>query len=267
MSRSFFRVFVTLGYDSKQGGVTIVSWVFMMLFAALVAGFVQGVTGFGSGIIMMIFLPSLLPISQSAGVSTLTMSVAIIMVAWHYRKSLKWKKLVVPFAIYISVAIFSVYLSEFLDPSYLKILLGLLLVILALYHVFMSVHSVKLKTIPVYVMVFFALISGFFNGMFGIGGPLMALYFLTISDSKENYLASIQTFFLIDTVFITSMRFATGILTLGNLKYILVGMVGAILGTILANRLVKHLNLKVMTYFIYGFIGVSGMYYLLTALT
>lgn len=262
----FFRVFTTIGYDSKQGGITIVSWVFVMLFAALVAGFVQGMTGFGSGIIMMIFLPSLLPINQSAGVSTLTMVIAIIMVAWHYRKALKWKKLVVPFIIYMCMAIFSVYLSKFIATGYLKMLLGLLLVALSLYYLFMNIHSVTLKSIPVYVMVVFALISGFFNGMFGIGGPLMALYFLTISDSKENYLASIQTFFLIDTVFITTMRFATGILTLGNIKYILVGMVGAIIGTILANRFVKHLNLKVMTYCIYGFIGISGMYYLITTL-
>ncbi|MFC6177021.1 sulfite exporter TauE/SafE family protein [Companilactobacillus huachuanensis] len=243
------------------------SWVFVMLFAALVAGFVQGVTGFGSGIIMMIFLPSLLPINQSAGVSTLTMVVAIIMVAWHYRKFLRWQKLVVPFIIYICMAIFSVYLSKFIATGYLKILLGLLLVTLALYYLFMNIHSIKLKTIPIYVMVIFALVSGFFNGMFGIGGPLMALYFLTISNSKENYLASIQTFFLMDTIFITTMRFASGVLTLGNFKYILVGMVGAIVGTILANRFVKHLNLKVMTYCIYGFIGISGVYYLLTALT
>lgn len=67
----------------------ILGWIFLMLFAALMAGFVQGVTGFGSGIIMMIFLPYLLPINQSAGVSTLTMIVANIMVVWHYRKYLK----------------------------------------------------------------------------------------------------------------------------------------------------------------------------------
>jgi len=237
-----------------------------MIFAAMMAGFVQGVTGFGSGIVMMIFLPYLLPINQSAGVSTLTMSVAIIMVAWKYRKYLKWQKLVAPFLIYIIVATASLYWSKFLAPGHLKLLLGGLLLILSLYYMTMNLRSITIKSIPVYVMVVFAIISGFFNGMFGIGGPLMALYFLTISDSKENYLASIQTFFLIDTIVITSLRFSSGILDLNSLKYVLVGLIGAIVGTILANHLVSHLNMKIMTLFIYIFIGVSGFYYLITAL-
>lgn len=237
-----------------------------MLLAALLAGFVQGVTGFGSGIIMMIFLPILLPINQSAGVSTLTMLVANIMMVWRYRKYLQWKRLVKPFLIYICMALFSLYLSKFLSAGYLKILLGLLLIVLAIYYAIMNLHSIKLKSIPVYVMIVFALISGFFNGMFGIGGPLMALYFLTISESKEIYLSSIQTFFLIDTFIITSTRFASGILTTANLKFVFIGIIGAILGTILANRLVSHLNMKIISLCIYGFIGLSGLYYLITAL-
>lgn len=237
-----------------------------MILAASMAGFVQGVTGFGSGIVMMIFLPHLLPINQSAGVSTLTMLVANVMVVWRYRKYLKWQRLVTPFLIYILTAFGSLYLSEFLTVGYLKLLLGLLLVILSLYYSVMNIKSITIKAIPIYVMIAFSLISGFFNGMFGIGGPLMALYFLTISDSKENYLASIQTFFLVDTFLMTGVRFASGILTLDNLKFVLIGIIGAILGTILANRLVSHLNIKLMTMFIYVFIGLSGLYYLVTAL-
>jgi len=247
-------------------GESILSWIFIMIFAALMAGFVQGVTGFGSGIVMMIFLPHLLPINQSAGVSTLTMLVANAMVVWRYRKSLKWQKLVAPFLIYITIAVCSLYWSEFLAAGHLKLLLGVLLVVLSLYYSIMNVRSITLKSIPVYVMILFAMISGFFNGMFGIGGPLMALYFLTIADSKENYLASIQTFFLIDTIMMTSLRFASGILNLDSLKFVFIGIIGAIIGTILANRLVSHLNIKVMELFIYVFIGLSGFYYLITAL-
>lgn len=242
------------------------SWILIMILAATMAGFVQGVTGFGSGIVMMIFLPYLLPINQSAGVSTLTMLIANAMVVWRYRKYLKWQKLAIPFGIYIVTAICSLFLSQSLASNHLKLLLGILLVVLSLYYSLMNIRSITVKNIPIYVMIIFSLISGFFNGMFGIGGPLMALYFLTISDSKENYLASIQTFFLVDTFIMTTMRFSSGILDLSSIKFVLVGIIGAIIGTILANRLVQHLNIKFMTLFIYVFIGVSGLYYLLTAL-
>ena len=215
---------------------------------------------------MMIFLPYLLPINQSAGVSTLTMLIANAMVVWRYRKYLKWQKLAIPFGIYIVTAICSLFLSQSLASNHLKLLLGILLVVLSLYYSLMNIRSITVKNIPIYVMIIFSLISGFFNGMFGIGGPLMALYFLTISVSKENYLASIQTFFLVDTFIMTTLRFSSGILDLSSIKFVLVGIIGAIIGTILANRLVQHLNIKFMTLFIYVFIGVSGLYYLLTAL-
>lgn len=242
------------------------SWIIVLIFGALLAGFVQGVTGFGSGIVMMVFLPSLLPINQSAGVSTLTMLIATIMLAWRYRKSLTPKKLIVPFAIYIVVAVSSLLISGSLASNHLKILLGLLLIILSLYYSVMSWKSITVKAIPFIVMVIFAIISGFFNGLFGIGGPLMALYFLTISESKENYLANLQTFFLLDTLVMTTLRFSSGILTLDNLKFVIVGIIGALLGTILANRLVGHLNIRIMKMIIYLFIGFSGCYYLLTSI-
>ncbi len=241
-------------------------WIIIMLVAAMMAGFVQGVTGFGSGIVMMVFLPHLLPINQSAGVSTLTMVVANVMVVWHYRKYFEWQKIIKPFLIYISTAIISLHLSSNLPACHLKLLLGLLLVTLSLYYVFMNWKSITISKIPLFVMIIFALISGFFNGMFGIGGPLMALYFLTISDTKEKYLSSIQTFFLIDTFIMTSLRFANGILSLNNLKFVAVGIIGSIIGTFIANRLVSHLNISFMKTLIYIFIGLSGIYYIAMAL-
>lgn len=242
------------------------AWVFIMIVIALMAGFVQGVTGFGSGIVMMIFLPHMLPIEQSAGVSTLTMLVANAMIVWRYRTYIRWKKLIAPFFIYILMAFFSLFISKYLPGPTLKMLLGILLVVLSIYYLVMNLRSIEVSTIPLFVMVLFAVISGFFNGLFGIGGPLMALYFLTISNSKEDYLASIQTFFLVDTVIMTSMRFANGIMTMHTLQYVLMGIIGAVIGTIIANRLVKYINMHIMTMSIYIFIGISGIYYLLTAL-
>ncbi|WP_263848889.1 TSUP family transporter [Lacticaseibacillus thailandensis] len=116
------------------------------------------------------------------------------------------------------------------------------------------------------VAVVFMIVSGFFNGLFGIGGPLMALYFLTESRSTTEYLASIQTFFMLDTVYVTSLRFSQGILQLHHLGFVAVGMLGAVIGTIVANRVVDQLNLTRVRQIVYTFIGISGLYYLVQAL-
>ncbi|WP_461225616.1 sulfite exporter TauE/SafE family protein [Lacticaseibacillus suihuaensis] len=240
------------------------SWIWVMLGAGTLAGLVQGVTGFGSGIMMMIFLPALLPIGRSAGVSTLTMVVANVMMVWRYRHALKWRRLPVPFLIYSAVATWSVHLGTRLPVPTLKALLGALLIAIATY--FTLRRDAGTHRFATWVALVFMVVSGFFNGLFGIGGPLMALYFLTLADSKAEYLASIQTFFMLDTLYVTTIRFASGVLHLGDLRLVALGLVGGLLGTLIANRIVVRLDVAAISRLVYVFIGLSGAYYLLTAL-
>lgn len=240
------------------------SWILIMVFAAVAAALVQGLTGFGSGIVLMVFLPHILPISQSACVSTLTMFIGNALLVWRYRKALDFKRLIVPFIVYATVATWSVHLGTVLPVNTLKALLGGLLIVLALYFTFgRNAGSVRL---PVVVTVIFMVVSGFFNGLFGIGGPLMALYFLTLASSKEEYLASIQTFFFMDTIYVTTLRFATNVLSMADVKFVAVGMVGAVIGTMVASRVVDHLNITRVKQCVYVFIALAGIFYLLTGL-
>lgn len=233
----------------------------IMILPGLLAGLVQGITGFGSGIILMIFLPALVPISRAAGISTLTMFVATVLVAWRYRKALRWRSLVVPFIIYSTVATYSVHLSKVLDTGMLRLLLGGLLVLLSAYF---TIHKGReAKPYPLLVNVIFMVISGFFNDLFGIGGPLMALYYLMMAKTKEEYLASIQTFFVLDGIYVTTLRFGQGILRIGDMKIVILGMIGALVGTVIANRLVTRMNTERVKQIVYLFIGVSGLYYLI----
>ncbi len=232
----------------------------LVFLPALLAGLIQGLTGFGSAIIMMIFLPAILPIGQGAGVATLVMAASVITLVYRYRHDIHLRRIILPFIIYASVATWSIHLTRVWDVHRLRLMLGILLVCLAIY--FLWSKSAGDRRYPWPVAIGFMLISGFFNGLFGIGGPLMALYFLSLSDSTDEYLASIETFFLFDTIYVTSVRVATGVLVASNIPLILLGMVGATTGTIIAAHLLNHLDINHMKRGIYLFIGLSGLYYL-----
>lgn len=236
------------------------TWLLIILFGFL-AGMVQGLTGFGAAIMMMIFLPSILPIAESAGVASLIMVASVLTLVLRYRHDIHIKRIIIPFLVYASVAAWSVHLVRVLDVHLLRMLLGGLLIALSLYFTFNK--KAGTKPYPWLIAGIFMIISGFFNGLFGIGGPLMALYFLSLASTTGEYIANIQTFFLIDTVYITTLRVFNGILTTSLIPYILVGMVGAIIGTVIAARLLNHLNIGTVKRYIYVFIGVSGLYYLL----
>jgi len=233
----------------------------LIILPAVLAGLVQGLTGFGAAIIMMIFLPALLPIDQSAGVAGLIMAASVIMLVGRYHQAIKLKRIIIPFIVYASVAAWSVHLGQVLDLQLLRLLLGGLLVGLAIY--FTLSKQAGTQRYPFYIAGSFMIISGFFNGLFGIGGPLMALYFLSLSESTADYTANMQTFFLIDIIYITSIRVASGILTVAVIPVILIGMLGAFIGTAIAARLLTHMNIQLVRRGIYAFIGISGLYYLL----
>lgn len=235
------------------------SWLFVLL-PAILAGLVQGLTGFGSGIILMIFLPSLFPIAQSAGIATLMMALATFLMVYRYRKSIQIKRLILPFVVYASAASLSLHLGQQLDARLLKSLLGILLILLAAYFTF--ARSAATQRISFGVALLFMIISGFFNGLFGIGGPLMALYFLSLAKTKEEYLANLQLFFFIDMLYVTSLRIHADIIGIADIPYILLGTVGTISGSLLAGKLLQKMNIELVKKCIYVFIGLSGCYYL-----
>lgn len=233
----------------------------LIFFPALLGGFVQGLTGFGAVIIMMIFFPAILPIDQAAGIGGVSLLVSMIGLVWRYHRDFHLKQVVGPFIVYAAVATWSVHLSHVLDTHIMRLLLGGLLVMLYLY--FTLVKNAGNRHYPWYVALCFMIISGFFNGLLGIGGPLMALYFLSRSHSIPEYTANIQGFFLIDVFYINSVRVANGILVPHDVPYILVGMVAATIGTVIAARIAARLDDATFRKWIYRFIGIAGVYYLI----
>ncbi|WP_203649638.1 sulfite exporter TauE/SafE family protein [Secundilactobacillus yichangensis] len=236
------------------------TWI-LVFFPALLAGLIQGLTGFGAVIIMMIFFPSILPMAQAAGIGGIIMLLSEISLVIHYRQAIKFKRVLPAFIVYAAVATWSVHLGLILNTHILRIMLGALLIALCIY--FLSSKSAGSRHYPWYVALFFMMISGFFNGLFGIGGPLMALYFLSLSKSMPEYIGNVQIFFLIDGFYITSVRIASGILGTQIIPYVLVGMVAAIIGTIIAARLSARWDLATVKPWIYRFIGLAGLYYLI----
>jgi hypothetical protein len=102
--------------------------------------------------------------------------------------------------------------------------------------------------------------------MFSIGGPLMVLYFMSITDSKEEYLGTIQTFFAICAAYNLALRTYRGLFTMDLMGYALLGVVAIFLGLKLGNRVVDRIDDKMMQKIVCIMIGISGITTFLSAL-
>lgn len=225
--------------------------------AAMVAGFIQAVTGFGAGIFMMLFFPVFFPILNASALSASITLFASSALAWQYRRSCQWKLLLMPTCVYLLFSSTVIVLAPYLPTTLLKKSFGVLLVVLSVY--FLRFAG-KIKVRPNLVSATICGgISGIASGLFGIGGPPMVIYFLSALDDKEKYLATIQLFFAVTGAYNLVFRIFSGIYTAELLLYTVIGAVSVLIGGKIGTKLIERLDTETMKKLVYVFLGISGV--------
>ncbi|MBR0343613.1 MAG: sulfite exporter TauE/SafE family protein [Oscillospiraceae bacterium] len=226
--------------------------------ASFIAGFLQGCTGFGAVMIMMMILPFYFPMTDAIGIANSSTIAGNISVAYQYRKSFSIIKILVPSLISMFVNGIAIMISVNADKVMVKKAFGIFLVLIAIYYLFLN-RGKNLRmpsSLRISLVVAFAITSAFF----GIGGPLMAIYFMNTTDSREEYLGSIQFFFMLTSLFNIVFRSATGLLGKEHILPILVGMAGVVTSGLISKPFVKHMNVKHAEILTYVFVGLTGLY-------
>ncbi len=175
----------------------------------------------------------------------------------RYRKYIQLKKVTWPALLYVAVSSASIIFSTKVNQEMMKKVFGVFLILLSVYYLFCGKGGGK-ELNPLISVIFIA-VSGACDGLFGIGGPLMVIFFLGQPHSKEEYLGTIQAVFLTNLVYGTAMRVFNRILTVGHLPYIGIGMICIIIGLKVANRIVERLDGEKIKKTTYVAIGISGI--------
>ena len=235
-----------------------------VFFGASIGGVVQALTGFGCGVLLMIFMPLLYSLLQASAITSALCIALTVSLAFRFRKSIQFKKLFLPGSIYLVMCNFAIYVSTLIHMKYLLLAFGLSLVVLSVYFL-MGKNRLTIR--PMFgTAVVVSTISGLSSGFFGIGGPLMAPYFLSVSESKEEYIGMMQALFTLSTVTGLIARILRGIYTFDLLPATLCGSVGVIIGRRVGLKVLNKINIGMMSRLIYAMMGLSGLLTILTNL-
>ena len=183
-----------------------------IVMTAFVAGFVQAVTGFGCNIIMMAVLPFLIAVTDAAVVSDLCAAALVYALTWKYRSSLNGRKIALPIVFYFAFGALMIRVSVYIgNLRVLESLLGFFLLIFAVINTFFS-DAIHIKgNIPAAVIC--GTVSGIMGGLFSMGGPGMAFYNLSVSETKEEYLGNSSLFLALAATENNLLRIAGGLVT------------------------------------------------------
>ena len=224
----------------------------------LLGSFLQANIGFGFPIIAMMFFPFLFPFSTAVTLNQIIAIVSTSLLTIKYWKSIQWKILWPILLPSIILGTLVILLSISVSSQKLSMLLGFFLVLLSLYFTFFS-SRIKMRPTIANGLVM-GCIAGLGNGLFGIGGPPVALYLFASVKGKHEYLATIQAYFLLCNIHSILMRSLHGALTVQHIPLILVGWVAIFTGTFLGLSLFNRLPDQILRRLVYSFVGISGLW-------
>ncbi len=231
-------------------------YVFICVMAVL-SGLSQGVCGFGLGILLMLALPMYFPMSRAAGIAGCVSLMLTLMMVLRYRKHLNVKKMIVPLIVYAACSALAISLAPSVDQELLKRIFGVFLILLTLYHFLLSKREAKKWSLPLCVAAW--AFSGACSGLFSVGGPLMVIYFISNTDSKEEFLGTAELLFFINLILSTFLRIKNGVITAELLPIIALCAVGAACGLLIANRIVDRIDGVKLKNIVYIGVGISGI--------
>lgn len=224
--------------------------------AAVIAGVIQTVTGFGSGIFMMMFFPVFLPVLNASALSASITLIATAGVSWHYRKHIRFRLTVIPAVFYILASTAALFLAPYIPTGLMIKIFGMFLILLSVYFLcFPNKLEIKATLLSANIC---SVLSGFASGLFGIGGPPRVIYFLAATKDKEEYLGTIQFFFFITGVYTFLLRIQRGIYHAGLIPLTLLGMAAILIGKTVGEKIIDRIDGELMKRVIYVFLGLSG---------
>lgn len=232
----------------------------LMAFCGIVflASVIQGISGFAFGMVVLMVFPYLFGYTKSLMLASLMAAVLVSYNAYLYRKSIDWRWVPGWIVVFLVTDLLSVMVLKQVgdNPVWYK-LMGAIFILMALYLLWgQKLFHVQANKKSLVIL---AGGSGLITGVFGVGGPLMAAFFLEATKSKDEYLGTSQLVCIIMMGVDVVLRAMNGMFSRDLIGYTLLGVVFMIVGLLIARRLVHHMDALTMRRFICFVVLVDGV--------
>ena len=187
----------------------------ILAFIFLIAGFIQGLAGFGFGMVAMSLSPLLIDIKQANVLVAILILLDCLFVTWSVRHAVDFRKILPIFSGAMVGVPIGVYLLKVLQPKIIKITLGIILIVFSTYSIFRkeSIKRIRRRwAFPV------GILSGILNGVINIGGPPVIIYTHYQKWDKDSIKATLTAYFTICSAYKVVVLLLSKFVTLEIIK-------------------------------------------------
>lgn len=210
-------------------------------FIIISAGFLQGLTGFGFGLIALPLLSLFLPIQTIVPLVIMLALFINLTLAIQLRHSVRLKIIATLFIGTLPGIPLGIYMLKQVPSTYLAILVGVLMVSFTTYQLFVKPIP---RTLGLPVTLFAGLSSGILTGSLSTGGPPVIVYTAMQPWTKDQAKGTLASYFLVSGVAAVAAHAASGIITadvMTHFAYMLPAMlIGVYSGMYAYKRISDH---------------------------
>ena len=200
----------------------------LICLIVFLAGFTQGLSGFGSILLSLPLLAIFLDIKTVIPLVALIAFCITIILFIQLREHLDWKKIYPLFLGALPGIPLGVFFLKKLDRDLIQWILGIILISYSLYSLFFRSNTKQMRGGWGYLFGFF---SGCLGGALSAAGPPVIVYMSLQTWGKDSIKVTLQGFFLASGAIVVFFQALSGLTTTVVLRYFLVSLPMMFLGT------------------------------------
>ncbi len=234
-------------------------WIFLIIFSGAC---LQGITGFGSGLVAVPLLSLLLPltvITPLLSVINLTLAIYLSWVLRRYISIKKWQPLLIAGVV---GTLLGNYALAYYDLELLQKAMAIAVILVAA--IFWSGLQFHTRATP-FQQRFTGWLAGFGNGALTLGGPPVVLFLTSHRLDRLAFRATLALFFLVLALTNVTSFAVRGIYQFELLPLLLTLLSGALSGAWLGHYLSPKLSERFFRRLTLGLVMVAGIVALLTS--
>jgi hypothetical protein len=234
-----------------------------LCFVALIAGLIQGFSGFGSVLFSLPVLALFLDIKIAIPLMSLSGVVLTVYLLFSLWNHLEWRKILPLLVGTVFGVPVGVLLLKNLKASYLLITLGVMLMAYSFYGLVIKPHR---KTMKKYWAYLFGFLAGCLGGAFSASGPPVIVYTSLQPWNKDQIKVTLQGYFFASGIIVIFFQAFSGLMTDMVLKYFLISLAPLMIGTYVGHFFYGRIQEETYRTFMLILLGVLGVFTLWKAI-
>ena len=207
----------------------------------LIAGFFQGLTGFGFSIIAVPFFLKIISLQEIVPILVILSICTNFLIFFDCFRKLQITKNWILVLFGVLFVPFGSYSLLYLNPDYLKLFFGIIVIIFATLLFLNKSFSIKNEKIGFGVA---GALGGFLNGCLSISGPPVVLFLANQGIEKDSFRANITFYFIVLNIIAIMTYLQNGLLNTVIFEKVLYFIPAMFLGGFVGIKISKKLNEK-----------------------